>query len=122
MAEMRGFDDPSRGVWCADASPYAVARLARSGFDWLCLDAQHGLYRRSELIAAAREFPIGAADLVVRVAAADFVAIGWALDAGAGAIIVPQVGSVADAESAVRACRYPAGGERSWGQFGVPGG
>lgn len=113
-----GFGGPSNGVWCDDASPGMVARLARLGFDWVCLDAQHGGYSRSEIIDAARSFPAGAADLVVRVPSCDFAAIGAALDAGAGAVIVPQIESAAEARRAVAATFYPPVGERSWGQFG----
>ena len=54
-----GFGGPSNGVWCDDASPGMVARLARLGFDWVCLDAQHGGYSRSEIIDAARSFRPG---------------------------------------------------------------
>jgi 4-hydroxy-2-oxoheptanedioate aldolase len=113
-----GFGGSSNGVWCDDASPGMVARLARLGFDWVCLDAQHGGYARSEIIDAARSFPAGAADLVVRVSSCDFAAIGAALDAGAGAVIVPQIESAAEARRAVAATFYPPVGERSWGQFG----
>ena len=113
-----GFGGPSNGVWCDDASPGMVARLARLGFDWVCLDAQHGGYARSEIIDAARSFPAGTADLVVRVSSCDFAAIGAALDAGAGAVIVPQIESAAEARRAVAATFYPPVGERSWGQLG----
>jgi 4-hydroxy-2-oxoheptanedioate aldolase len=113
-----GFGGSSNGVWCDDAGPGMVARLARLGFDWVCLDAQHGGYSRSEIIDAARSFPAGAADLVVRVPSCDFAAIGAALDAGAGAVIVPQIESAAEARRAVAATFYPPVGERSWGQFG----
>jgi len=113
-----GFGGSSNGVWCDDASPGMVARLARLGFDWVCLDAQHGGYARSEIIDAARSFPAGAADLVVRVSSCDFAAIGAALDAGAGAVIVPQIESAAEARRAVAATFYPPVGERSWGQLG----
>jgi 4-hydroxy-2-oxoheptanedioate aldolase len=116
--ERRGFGGPSSGVWCADASPSMVARLARLGFDWLCLDMQHGLYSRTEIINAARSFPSEAAQLVVRVPSCDFVAIGIALDAGAQAVIVPQIESVEDAQRAVAATFYPPAGNRSWGQLG----
>jgi 4-hydroxy-2-oxoheptanedioate aldolase len=116
--ERRGFGGPSSGVWCADASPSMVARLARLGFDWLCLDMQHGLYSRTEIISAARSFPSEAAQLVVRVPSCDFVAIGIALDAGARAVIVPQIESVEDAQRAVAATFYPPAGNRSWGQLG----
>ena len=95
-----------------------VARLARLGFDWLCLDMQHGLYSRTEIISAARSFPSEAAQLVVRVPSCDFVAIGVALDAGARAVIVPQIESAEDARRAVAATFYPPVGSRSWGQLG----
>jgi len=113
-----GFGGPSNGVWCGDASPTTVARLARLGFDWVCLDTQHGGYSRTEIIEVARTFPVGHADLVVRVPSCDFAAIGAALDAGARAVIVPQIESAADAARAVAASFYPPIGTRSWGQLG----
>lgn len=116
---MTGFGPGTRGVWCVDATPGAVTRLARSGFDWLCLDAQHGLYGRAGLVAAAHSYPDGGAELAVRVAVNDFAAIGEALDAGATTVIVPQVDSPALAAAAVAAAYYPPRGGRSWGQFGV---
>jgi 4-hydroxy-2-oxoheptanedioate aldolase len=79
---------------------------------------QHGLYSRTEIINAARSFPSEAAQLVVRVPSCDFVAIGIALDAGAQAVIVPQIESVEDAQRAVAATFYPPAGNRSWGQLG----
>lgn len=112
-----GFRPDSRGVWCNDSSRGAVARLARGGFDWVCLDAQHGIYGRNELVEAARSFPDGAAELVVRVAANDFAGIGAALDVGATTVIVPQVDSPAEAARAVAATFYPPRGRRSWGQL-----
>jgi 4-hydroxy-2-oxoheptanedioate aldolase len=116
---MSGFGADSRGVWCADASPGTVARLARSGFDWVCLDAQHGVYGRTELLETARAYPFDAAELVVRVASCDFAGIGAALDAGATTVIVPQIESVAEAERAVAATYYPPRGSRSWGPLGL---
>jgi 2-keto-3-deoxy-L-rhamnonate aldolase RhmA len=95
-----------------------VARLAGLGFDWVCLDMQHGAYSRTEVIETARSFPTGRAELVVRVPSCDFTAIGVALDAGASAVIVPQIGSAAEAQRAVAATFYPPIGERSWGQLG----
>jgi 4-hydroxy-2-oxoheptanedioate aldolase len=116
---MSGFGPDSRGVWCQDASPGTVARLARSGFDWVCLDAQHGVYGRTELLETARAYPFDAAELVVRVASCDFAGIGAALDVGATTVIVPQIESAAEAERAVAATYYPPRGNRSWGPLGV---
>jgi 4-hydroxy-2-oxoheptanedioate aldolase len=114
----RGYGGPSDGVWCDDASPGMVARLAGLGFDWVCLDMQHGVYSRSEIIEAARSFPLGDVELVVRVPSCDFTAIGVALDAGARAVIVPQIESAAEAQRAVIATFYPPIGGRSWGPLG----
>jgi 4-hydroxy-2-oxoheptanedioate aldolase len=114
----RGYGGPSDGVWCDDASPGMVARLAGLGFDWVCLDMQHGAYSRSEIIEAARSFPLGDVELVVRVPSCDFTAIGAALDAGARAVIVPQIESAAEAQRAVIATFYPPIGGRSWGPLG----
>jgi 4-hydroxy-2-oxoheptanedioate aldolase len=111
------FGPDSRGVWCSDSSPGAVARLADAGFDWVSLDAQHGVYGRSELVEAARSFPVSTAELVVRVAACDFAAIGAALDVGAGTVVVPQVDSPDEAARAVAATYYPPRGRRSRGQI-----
>ena len=110
-----GFGPESRGVWCNDSSPGAVARLGRSGFDWVCLDAQHGMYGRSELVEAARSFPVDAAELAVRVAANDFAGIGAALDVGATTVIVPQVESPAEAARAVAAIVLPTAGPAELG-------
>ena len=60
-----GFGPRSRGVWCNDSSPGAVARLARGGFDWVCLfdpiadiDVVHVLL--ADVIAAepGKEIPV----------------------------------------------------------------
>jgi 2-keto-3-deoxy-L-rhamnonate aldolase RhmA len=115
---MSGFGPDSRGVWCQDSSPGTIARLAQSGFDWVCLDAQHGVYGRSELLEAARVYPFDVAELVVRVASCDFAGIGAALDVGATTVIVPQIESPAEAERAVTATYYPPRGNRSMGQLG----
>lgn len=112
------FGGASSGVWCDDASTGMAARLARLGFDWVCLDMQHGRYSRTEIIDVARSFPPELADLVVRVPSCDFTAIGAALDAGARAVIVPQIESAMQAQQAVTATFYPPIGDRSWGQFG----
>jgi len=114
----RGFGGASSGVWCDDASAGMAVRLAGLGFDWVCLDMQHGRYSRTEIIDVARSFSPGLADLVVRVPSCDFTAIGGALDAGARAVIVPQIESAMQAQQAVTATFYPPIGDRSWGQFG----
>ena len=52
---------------------------------------------------------------MVRVGANDALLIGRALDAGAAGVIVPLVNTAEEAARAVRSCRYPPVGERSFG-------
>ncbi len=113
----RGMSRASRGVWTFTADVDLVRRLARAGFDWLALDAQHGPVDRAALHALGRALGDLEANFVVRVPGVDVGWIGAALDSGASAVIVPSVAGMVDAEIAVRAARYPPAGERSWGPF-----
>ncbi|MGA1836314.1 aldolase/citrate lyase family protein [Herbiconiux sp. 11R-BC] len=107
----------SAGLWSMLGETRTVAALAGSGFDWLCLDAQHGHYddaaMRSGLDAVAAASP--ALERWVRVRSADPGLIGRALDAGADGVIVPLVDSAEQAAAAVRASYYPPLGARSTG-------
>lgn len=109
--------ETSRGVWTFSADVDLLRRLALSGFDWLALDAQHGPVDRAALHGIGRAFGDAGAAFAVRVPAVDGPWIGAALDAGAGAVIVPSVDGTADAVLAARAARYPPLGDRSWGPF-----
>ncbi|MCW2584003.1 MAG: hypothetical protein JWQ53_2793 [Klenkia sp.] len=115
MTTPRGFGRHSRGVWCSDAGPGTARRLGLAGFDWVALDMQHGVYGRAELLEVARSWHGVPAALVVRVPSSEFTGIGLALDAGAAAVVVPQVDSAQEARAAVEAASYPPRGRRSAG-------
>ena len=106
-----------RGLWCVDASTSMVTTLATAGFDWVCVDLQHGRYGRAELIDIARARTEHSAPLVVRVPSVEFTTIGLALDVGASAVIVPQIDTPEQAAQAVEATFYPPRGRRSHGQL-----
>lgn len=103
------------GGWATLGSPFATEVLAVAGFDYVCVDLQHGLAHAETmvpmLIATART---GVTPLV-RVPANANDAIGKALDAGAHGVIVPMVNSGEQAAAAVAACRYAPDGVRSFG-------
>lgn len=112
-----GITAASRGVWLMGADVDFARRVARSGFDWVCLDAQHGAIDRASLMELGRMLGDIGANFVVRVPGVEQTAIGAALDAGAAGVIVPSVTSIADAEQVVRATYYTPLGQRSWGPF-----
>ena len=95
-------------------SPEATEVLASVGFDWLFLDAEHGVLSTHDLQALLQAAG-PAMPGVVRVAAAAEVPIKKALDIGAAGIIVPQVNSAAQADQVVRLARYSPLGMRGVG-------
>ncbi|MEV5410085.1 aldolase/citrate lyase family protein [Thermopolyspora sp. NPDC052614] len=103
------------GVWQITPSPVIAERLATLGFDYLCLDTQHGLIDYASFVAAVTAVDAAGGVAIGRVAANDPARIGRLLDAGAQGVIVPLVNSAEEAAAAVSACRYPPAGTRSYG-------
>lgn len=107
--------DRALGGWCTLPTLLGAELLAAAGFDYVCVDRQHGLADDAAMVAMLAAAAAAGATPVVRVAANDPAAIGRALDTGAEAVIVPMVNSRGDAERAVAACRYGPDGVRSFG-------
>lgn len=105
----------SHGIWCTVSSPVLLGLLARSAFDWVALDAQHGEFDRRALVEAGRTLTGGGHHFAVRVGRADAGDIGFALDIGASTVIVPLVDTEEVARLSVAAAHYPPAGSRSWG-------
>ena len=103
------------GAWCSIGSSYVAELLGSCGFDWICIDLQHGFAGLESLLPMIQAAAITQTPVLARVPRLDAGLIGRALDAGAAGVIVPMVNSAADAREAVRACRYPPDGVRSWG-------
>jgi 4-hydroxy-2-oxoheptanedioate aldolase len=103
------------GAWIVLSNPAGAEMLGGLGFDYLCIDCQHGLLGFEEMrdiVLALKGLPTTP---IVRVPSNDASWIGKALDVGAEGVIVPLVNSKADAERAARASRFPPLGERSFG-------
>lgn len=113
--------EPLVGYWVVMDSPTATERLARTGYDYVCIDQQHGLLGydgiRNGLLAIDAGSHLGPRRTVgmVRAAANDLTWIGQALDAGATGIIVPLINNAEDAALAVANTKYPPLGNRSYG-------
>jgi 4-hydroxy-2-oxoheptanedioate aldolase len=103
------------GVFCVVPSELVVEALATAGFDWICIDCQHGLIGYQAMAAMLLAARLSGTPALVRVAENNAAEIGRALDAGASGVIIPVIESAEEAERAVRAVRYPPRGDRSWG-------
>jgi 4-hydroxy-2-oxoheptanedioate aldolase len=103
------------GTWCALPSSISAEILAGSGFDWVCIDWQHGFASGETLASLAHVTSAGGAVPIVRVPFNEPWLIQKALDVGSYGVIVPLVNTRDDATRAVAACRYPPAGTRSYG-------
>ena len=102
------------GGWCLVPSPFLAEVWSVAGFDWLCIDMQHGLIGYETMLAmlqaVGRRTPV-----LVRVPWNEPDEIMRPLDAGATGVIVPMVNTAEEAAAAVGACRDAPAGFRSWG-------
>lgn len=103
------------GAWLSLANTHTAEMLANAGFDWLCVDLQHGMLDYGDLRHMLPAISTTDTTPIVRVAGNTLAEINKVLDAGAMGVIVPLVNTRAEAAAAVAACRYPPEGGRSFG-------
>src|SRR5256885_3621393 len=89
--------------------------MGRAGYDWVCIDTQHGLSGYDQMLPMLQALSATGTPAFVRVPWNQPSDIMKALDAGAEGVVVPMVNSQEEARRAVGACRYPPQGFRSWG-------
>jgi 2-dehydro-3-deoxyglucarate aldolase/4-hydroxy-2-oxoheptanedioate aldolase len=118
---IRGLDlsgeTPPLGAWATVGHPAVVEQLARVGFDFLLLEAEHapsGLETVESMVRAA-EAAAPETPALVRVAENDAALLKRTLDTGADGVMVPLVESAEEARAAVAATRYPPEGVRGLG-------
>ena len=108
--------DPLLGAWTFLTEPLAAEAASRAGYDYVCIDGQHGLHDYRSISAQLAAVAVGGGAMpIVRVPWNEQGFIGQVLDAGAMGVIVPMVNSPDEAAAVVRACRYAPAGERSFG-------
>ena len=105
----------SIGSWITLAHPAIAEIMAKAGFDWLAVDMEHSVITIREAEELIRVIDLCDVVPLVRLSANDPVQIKRVMDAGAHGVIVPMVNSVAEAEQAVSAMRYPPQGTRGVG-------
>ncbi len=108
-------DQQTIGCWLSLGNAYSAEAMAKMGFDWVCVDLQHGLLDYQDLTYMLPAISNSDATPLVRVPWNEPYEIMKALDAGAYGVIVPMVNTLQEAERAVAACRYPPDGNHSFG-------
>ena len=103
------------GVWLTLSDLHSAELAGQMGYDWLCVDLQHGMVDAADLWKILAALSASPTTPLVRVAGNAPDQIGRALDSGAHGVIVPMVNTEDEARAAASACRYPPAGTRSCG-------
>lgn len=115
LREMWSDDRPTFGLWSSLADPVVAEIVGDAGFDFVCVDLQHGFAVAADLPGLGRAFRVAGSAPIVRVAWNEPAPIMRVLDTGAAGVVVPMINDADEARRAVDACKYPPEGERSWG-------
>ena len=107
--------EPVFGLWAGIPTSVTAELAARAGYDYVCVDLQHGMATEATLVSMFEAAEAGGAVPLARLAWNEPWLIMRALDLGAAGVILPLIDNAADAARAVSACRYPPHGKRSYG-------
>jgi 4-hydroxy-2-oxoheptanedioate aldolase len=103
------------GLWCTVPDRFVAEIVARCGFDWLCVDLQHGFLSLGDVLGFVQTADLTSTPVLVRIEYLDSRTVHRVLDAGARGVIFPTIDTAQQAADAVAMCRYPPNGRRSWG-------
>jgi 4-hydroxy-2-oxoheptanedioate aldolase len=115
LREQWAAGEPTFGGWLTVPSSVSAEATARVGFEYVCVDMQHGAIDYQASVGLLQAIALGTSRPVVRVPWNEPGIIGKVLDAGTEGVIVPMVNSPEEAAAVVRACRYAPVGARSHG-------
>jgi 4-hydroxy-2-oxoheptanedioate aldolase len=102
-------------LWAGIPSSITAELAALAGYDYVCVDLQHGLGTEATMVSMFHATQAGGAVPLARLAWNEPWLIMRALDLGAAGVILPLIDNAGQAAKAVEACRYPPLGRRSYG-------
>ena len=105
LRQMWADGDNAIGGWLSIPATLSAEVMARAGFDYVCVDTQHGAVEYQIAVELIRAIEHGGSIPIVRVPWNEPGIIGKMLDAGAEGVIIPMVNTPEEAEAAVKACR-----------------
>jgi 2-dehydro-3-deoxyglucarate aldolase len=103
------------GGWMQIGHPAIAEIFARRGFNWICVDLEHGAIELETMTNIFRTIDAYDCVSVARLPLNDPVWIHRSLDAGARGLIIPMVKTADDAENAIKEAKYPPRGVRGFG-------
>ena len=107
--------EPAFGLWASIPSSLTAELAAAAGYDYVCVDLQHGGSTEATMVSMFQAAQAGGAVPLARLAWNEPWLIMRALDLGAAGVILPLIDNADEAVRAVESCRYPPHGRRSYG-------
>ena len=98
---------PSFGAWIQIGHPAIAEMLSHFGFDWTCVDLEHGIINIETMTSLFRTIENGGSVPFVRLPSQDPCWVHRVIDAGAKGIIVPMVNASIEAYSVISNSKYP---------------
>ncbi len=102
-------------AWSAIPDAVTVEAVARTDFDAVTLDMQHGGHNEDSVLRSIPAILGTGKPAIVRIPVGRFDMASRALDFGADAVIAPMINAIGDARAFADAMKYPPTGGRSWG-------
>ena len=102
-------------AWLSQRDPFYLSMLAKTDFDCLTLDMQHGMQTEDSVINGIAAIAPSGKPAIVRIPVGRFDLISKVLDAGAHGMIAPMINTVEDAKQLVSFAKYVPNGDRSFG-------
>lgn len=118
----------SFGAWQMLPGGNLSRTIARTGYDWVCVDCEHGNVADNQMHESVAAIASCGVSPIVRIPANEGWMVKRALDAGAHGIVVPLLYSAEDARKLVQTAKFPPVGQRGYGSpfsmgaFGDPSG
>jgi len=107
--------EPAFGLWAGIPTSLTAELAAVAGYDYVCVDLQHGLGTEATMVSMFQAAQAGGAVPLARLAWNEPWLVMRALDLGAAGVILPLIDNAGEAARGVEACRYPPHGRRSYG-------
>src|SRR6056297_570616 len=103
------------GLWNSLGGSAITEQLASCGYDWVLIDAEHGIFETGDILPALQAvaaYP--ATTAIVRPPSGDAALIKRLLDFGAQSLLIPYVQTAEEARALVAATRYAPAGIRGF--------
>lgn len=107
-------NQPAIGSWVLSNSTVICEIMSQSGFDWVCVDAEHSQVTKETVLEMFRAIELHGAEPFVRISSCNETEIKKYLDMGARGLIVPMVKSHEDVKRAISYIKFSPEGNRSF--------